>query len=134
MRYSASRRAGDISSIKRAWHNSPAQAGRTTVQHIADYERQRRHATLVAISLDLLRQPDRSGRRPVRPAGRCHVPQGRGRHARAFQADARAINEKVRLYARGVGAALIAARDDKQDAYQRDHRIDAMGEVPHDCR
>jgi hypothetical protein len=39
-----------------------------------------------------------------------------GRHARAFQADARAINEKVRLYAR-VGAALIAARDDKQDAY-----------------
>ena len=28
----------------------------------------------------------------------------------------RAINEKVRLYAR-VGAALIAARDDKQDAF-----------------
>jgi len=31
------------------------------------------------------------------------------RHARAFQADARAINEKVRLYAR-VGVTLIAAR------------------------
>src|SRR5882757_2409942 len=31
------------------------------------------------------------------------------------QADGRAINEKVRLYAR-VGAALIAARDNKQDA------------------
>ena len=39
-----------------------------------------------------------------------------GRHARAFQADGRAINEKVRLYAR-VGAALIAARDNKQDAF-----------------
>jgi TnpA family transposase len=39
-----------------------------------------------------------------------------GRHARAFQADARAINEKVRLYAR-IGAALIAARDGEQDAY-----------------
>lgn len=39
-----------------------------------------------------------------------------GRHARAFQADARAINEKVRLYAH-VGAALIAARDGKRDAY-----------------
>src|SRR5439155_2121017 len=38
------------------------------------------------------------------------------RHARAFQADGRAINEKVHLYAR-VGAALIAARDDKQDAF-----------------
>ncbi len=39
-----------------------------------------------------------------------------GRQARAFQADARAINEKVRLYAR-VGAALITAHQDKQDAY-----------------
>jgi hypothetical protein len=39
-----------------------------------------------------------------------------GRQARAFQADARAINEKVRLYAR-VGAALIVAHDDKQDAF-----------------
>jgi hypothetical protein len=29
------------------------EAGRTTVQHVAGYERQRRHATLVAISLDL---------------------------------------------------------------------------------
>ena len=37
-------------------------------------------------------------------------------HVRAFQADGRAINEKVRLYAR-VGAALIAARDTKQDAF-----------------
>ena len=38
------------------------------------------------------------------------------RHARTFQADGRAINEKVRLYAR-VGAALIAARDNKQDPF-----------------
>jgi hypothetical protein len=29
------------------------EAGSTTVQHVAGYERQRRHATLVAISLDL---------------------------------------------------------------------------------
>ena len=38
------------------------------------------------------------------------------RHARAFQADGRALNEKIRLYAR-VGAALIEARDSKQDAF-----------------
>src|SRR6202049_1153271 len=38
------------------------------------------------------------------------------RHARAFQADGRAINEQVRLYA-CVGAALIAARDNKQDPF-----------------
>ena len=39
-----------------------------------------------------------------------------GRHARAFQGDANAINEKVRLYAR-IGAALIAAHEAKQDAF-----------------
>jgi hypothetical protein len=39
-----------------------------------------------------------------------------GRQARALQADGRAINEKVRLYAR-VGAALITAHDDEQDAF-----------------
>src|SRR5215471_1804424 len=38
------------------------------------------------------------------------------RHARAFQADGRAISEKVRLYAR-VGAALIAAREGRQDPF-----------------
>ena len=36
-----------------------------------------------------------------------------GRQARAFQADARAINEKVRVYAR-IGSALIVTRDTKQ--------------------
>jgi hypothetical protein len=40
-----------------------------------------------------------------------------GRHARAFQADARAINEKVRVFAR-VGAALVAGREQKQDGYE----------------
>ena len=39
------------------------------------------------------------------------------RHARAFQADGRAINEKVRLYAR-IGTALIAAREGGQDPYE----------------
>ena len=39
------------------------------------------------------------------------------RKARAFQADARAINDKVRLYAR-VGGAVIAARKGKQDAFE----------------
>ena len=37
--------------------------------------------------------------------------------ARAFQADGRAINEKLRLYVR-VGAALIAARKGGQDPYE----------------
>ncbi|MBN9560839.1 MAG: DUF4158 domain-containing protein [Alphaproteobacteria bacterium] len=92
------------------------EAGRSTVQHVADYERQRRHATLVAISVDLtasLTDPavdlfDRLVGAMFRKA--------EGRHARAFQADARAINDKVRLFAR-VGAALTTGRNDQQDGY-----------------
>src|SRR5215211_1119454 len=92
------------------------EAGRTTVQHVAGYERQRRHATLVATTLDLsARLTDQAIDLFDRLVG-AMFRKAEGRHVRAFQADARAINEKVRLYAR-VGAALIAARDNKQDAY-----------------
>ena len=92
------------------------EAGRTTVQHVAGYERQRRHATLVATTLDITTSlTDQAIDLFDRLVG-AMFRKADGRHARAFQADARAINEKVRLYAR-VGAALIAARDDKQDAY-----------------
>jgi TnpA family transposase len=92
------------------------EAGRTTVQHVAGYERQRRHATLLAITLDITASlTDQAIELFDRLVG-AMFRKAEGRHARAFQADARAINEKVRLYAR-VGAALIAARDDKQDAY-----------------
>lgn len=92
------------------------EADRTTVQHVAGYERQRRHATLVAISLDLCATlTDHAVDLFDRLVG-AMFRKAEGRHARAFQADARAINEKVRLYAR-VGAALITAHDGKQDAF-----------------
>ena len=92
------------------------EARRTTAQHIAEYERQRRHATLVAITLDLVASlTDQAIDLFDRLIG-AMFRKAEGRHARAFQADGRAINEKVRLYAR-VGAALIAARETKQDAF-----------------
>ena len=92
------------------------EAGRTTAQHIAGYERQRRHATLVAVTLDLAASlTDQAVDLFDRLIGTMFR-KADERHARAFQADGRAINEKVRLYAR-VGAALIAARDNKQDAF-----------------
>jgi hypothetical protein len=91
-------------------------AARTTVQHVAGYERQRRHATLVAVALDLAASlMDQAVDLFDRLIGTMFR-KANERHARAFQADGRAINEKVRLYAR-VGAALIAARDNKQDAF-----------------
>jgi hypothetical protein len=77
------------------------EAGRTTVQHVAGYERQRRHATLVATTLDVTaRLTDQAIDLFDRLVGALFR-KAEGRHARAFQADARAINEKVRLYARG---------------------------------
>jgi TnpA family transposase len=92
------------------------EAGRTSVQHVAGYERQRRHATLVATTLDLgTSLTDQAIDRFDRLIG-AMFRKAEGRHARAFQADARAINEKVRLYAR-IGAALITAQADQQDAF-----------------
>lgn len=92
------------------------EAGRTTAQHIAEYERQHRHATLVAVTLDLVANlTDHAIDLFDRLIGTMFR-KAEGRHARAFQADGRAINEKVRLYAR-VSAALIAARETKQDAF-----------------
>ncbi len=92
------------------------EAARITVQHVAGYERQRRHATLVAIGLDLgASLTDQAIDLFDRLVG-AMFRRAESRHARAFQADARAINDKVRLYAR-VGAALIAARAGKQDAF-----------------
>ncbi len=92
------------------------EAGRTSVQHVAGYERQRRHATLVATTLDLgTSLTDQAIDLFDRLIG-AMFRKAEGRHARDFRADARAINEKVRLYAR-VGAALISAQTDQQDAF-----------------
>jgi TnpA family transposase len=93
------------------------EVGRTTVQHVADYERRRRHATLVATALDLSAGlTDQAIDLFDRLVG-AMFRKAEGRHARAFQADARAINDKVRVFAR-VGAALVAGREQKQDGYQ----------------
>ena len=92
------------------------EAARVTVQHVAGYERQRRHATLVAIGFDLgAVLTDQAIELFERLIGGMFR-KAEGRQARAFQADARAINDKVRLYAR-VGAAVIAAHEGKQDAF-----------------
>src|SRR5882762_6382066 len=92
------------------------EAGRTTVQHVAGYERQRRHATLVAVTLDLAASlTDQAVDLFDRLIG-AMFRKAEGRQARAFQSDARAINQTVRHYAR-VGAAVIAAREQNQDAF-----------------
>ncbi len=91
------------------------EAARVTVQHIAGYERQRRHATLVAISLDLAAGLTDQAIDLFDLLVGAMFRKAEGRQARAFQTDARAINEKVRLYAR-IGGAIIAARNAEADS------------------
>ena len=92
-------------------------ADKTTVQHVARFERQRRHATLVAITLDLgASLTDQAIDLFDRLIGGIFR-KAEGRQARTFQADARAINEKVRLYAR-VGSALITAQTGELGAFE----------------
>lgn len=93
------------------------EAGRTTVQHVASYERQRRHAALVATILDLSASLTDQAMDVFDRLVGAMFRKAEGRHARAFQADARAINDKVRVFAR-VGAALVAGREQKQDGYE----------------
>jgi hypothetical protein len=93
------------------------EVGRTTAQHIAGYEPQRRHAALTAAVLDLIPSlTDQAIDLFERLIGTMFR-KAEGRYARAFQDDARAINEKVRLYAQ-IGAALIAAREAERDAFE----------------
>ncbi len=92
------------------------EAARVTVQHIAGYERQRRHATLTAITLDLMASLTDQAIDLFDRLVAGMFRKAEGRHARAFQSDARAVNEKVRLYAR-VGAALIAAHQSEIDPF-----------------
>lgn len=83
------------------------------LQHIAEYDRQRRHATLVAVTLSLTGHAIDLFDRLIGSMFR----KAEGRHARAFQADGRDINKNARLCAR-VGATIIAARETKQDAVE----------------
>jgi len=68
------------------------EAGRTTAQHIAGYEPQRRHAALTAAALDLIPSlTDQAIDLFERPMGTMFR-KAEGRYARAFQDVARAIN------------------------------------------
>src|ERR1700750_2765953 len=93
------RRAG-IACIRPALPSSSAKRASTAVQHVAGYERQRRHATLVAVALDLAASlTDQAINLFDRLIGTMFR-KANERHARAFQADRRAPHETVRLFSR----------------------------------
>jgi len=93
-----------------------AEAARTTTRHLAEVERRRRHATLVAAVLDLTAGLTDQALDVFERLVGSLMRTAEERHARAFAKDGRAINEKIRLYAR-VGKALIASRAGGGDAF-----------------
>jgi hypothetical protein len=88
----------------------------TTIQHLARFDDERRYGSLVAVLLEttatltdeILDLHDRFIGGLFNKAKR--------KHNEAFQASGKAINEKVRLYAR-IGQVLLAAKRDGVDPF-----------------
>ncbi len=95
-------------------HN--AEGAQMTAQHLSDLESTRRYATLVAVVLEnkstvideVVDWHDRMIGKLFNHAKRAHEER--------FAQSGKAINEKVRLYAR-IGQRLIDARVDGSDAF-----------------
>ena len=94
----------------------------TTAQHLARFDGPRRYGTLVAVLLEasstltdeILDLHDRFVGSIFNKARR--------RRDEAFQSSGKAINEKVRLYAR-IGQALLAAKEDGADPFAAIEKI-----------
>lgn len=105
---------------QRIHHNRLLQLARegaaTTIQHLGRMDEMRRPATLAAVMIEasttltdeILDLHDRIIGRLFNDARR--------KHEASFQASGKAINEKVRLYAK-IGQALLAARRDRCDPF-----------------
>jgi TnpA family transposase len=92
------------------------EGAQTAVYQIQEYETSRRYATLVAILLDTLATlTDETLELHDRLIG-VFFNRARNKHEREFAADGRAVNDKVRLYAK-VGKALIASKAEKTDPF-----------------
>ncbi|WP_233874710.1 Tn3 family transposase [Paraburkholderia adhaesiva] len=93
------------------------EGGQTAVYQIEEYETDRRHATLIAILLDTSASlTDETINLHDRLIGSFFT-KAKHKYEKRFAADGKAVNEKVRLYAK-VGAALIAAKEAKSDPFE----------------
>jgi len=92
------------------------EGGQTAVYHLEEYETDRRHATLVAILLDIAATlTDEILNLHDRLIGSFFT-KARHKYEKRFAAEGKAVNDKVRLYAK-VGAALIAAKEAGADPF-----------------
>ncbi|MFM0609730.1 Tn3 family transposase [Paraburkholderia sediminicola] len=93
------------------------EGGQTAVYQIEEYETDRRHATLVAILLDTSATlTDEILNLHDRLIGSFFT-KTKHKYEKRFAADGKAVNEKVRLYAK-VGTALIEAKEEKSDPFK----------------
>lgn len=93
------------------------EGGQTAVYQIEEYETDRRHATLVAILLDTAATlTDEILNLHDRLIGSFFT-KAKHKYEKRFAAEGKAVNDKVRLYAK-VGAALIAAKEAGTDPFQ----------------
>jgi TnpA family transposase len=93
-----------------------SEAGHTTAQHLADLEPRRRYGTLSAMALEMTATLTDDALVLADKLIGALFRKAEHRHAEAFHRDGKAINDKVRLYAR-LGQALIAARQNGTDAF-----------------
>lgn len=93
------------------------EAGQTAVYQLKEYEPARRHGTLVALLLETSTTlTDEIFDLHDRLIGSFFT-KSKNKYEYTFAEQGRAINDKVRLYAK-IGAALMAARDQGHDAFQ----------------
>ncbi len=93
------------------------EGGQTAVYQLEEYETDRRHATLVAILLDTAATlTDEILNLHDRLIGSFFT-KAKHKYEKRFAADGKAVNDKVRLYAK-VGAALIAAKETGEDPFR----------------
>jgi hypothetical protein len=93
------------------------EAGQTAVYQLKEYEPARRHGTLVALLIETSATlTDEILDLHDRLIGSFFT-KSKNKYERVFAEQGKAINDKVRLYAR-VGAALVAARNEGRDAFK----------------
>jgi TnpA family transposase len=98
------------------WLKLAREGAQSTVQHLAEIEPLRRHATLTAQVLELTATlTDEALNMFEHLVGKLFKKSERA-HAEQFHASGKSINEKVRLYAR-IGQALIEARSSGGDVF-----------------
>ena len=98
------------------------EAGQTAVYQLKEYEPSRRYGTLVALLIETSATlTDEILDLHDRLIGSFFI-KSKNKYERALAEQGKAINDKVRLYAK-VGAALLAARDEGKDAFQAIEKV-----------